>query len=48
MGSIVSSKFWVALIAIGTSALKVDGILVAVKATVTEEGMWRIHRKTKT
>ena len=48
MGSIVSSRFWVALRATGMSTLKVDGILVAVKATVTEEGMRRIHRETKT
>ena len=34
MGSIVSSRFLVALIAAGTSALKVFGIEVALKATV--------------
>ena len=30
-----------------TSALKVVRILVALKATVTEEGKWRTHRKGK-
>ena len=30
-----------------TSALKVVRILVALKATVTEEGRWRTHRKGK-
>ena len=34
MGSIVSSKFLVALIATGTPTLKVVGILVALKAMV--------------
>ena len=34
MGSIVSSRFLVALIATGTSTLNVVGILVAMKATV--------------
>ena len=29
------------------SALKVVGVLVALKATVTEKGMWRTHRKGK-
>ena len=33
-GSIVSSRFLVALIATGTSTLRVVGILVALKATV--------------
>ena len=33
-GSIVSSRFLVALIATGTSTLRVVGILVAMKATV--------------
>ena len=47
MGSIVPSRFLVALIATGTSTLKVVGILVALKATVTEEGRWRTHRKGK-
>ena len=47
MGSIVTSRFLVALLATGTSALKVVGILVALKATVTEEGRWRTHRKGK-
>ena len=30
-----------------TSALKVVGILVVLKATVTEEVRWRTHRKGK-
>ena len=30
-----------------TSALKVAGILVALKATVTEVGRWQTHRKGK-
>ena len=47
MGSIVTSRFLVALLATGTSALKVVGILVALKATVTEEGRWRTHQKGK-
>ena len=45
MGSIVSSRFLVALKATGMSTLKIDGIVVALKATVTEEGKWRITRK---
>ena len=47
MGSIVSSRFLVALIATGMSALKIDGIVVALKATVTEEGKWRNDQKGK-
>ena len=34
IGSIMSSRFSVALIAIGTLGLKVVGVLVALKATV--------------
>ena len=41
------SRFFIALIASGTSTLKVVKILVALKATVTEEGRWRSHRKGK-
>ena len=44
---IVPSKFLVALIATGTSTLKVVGILVALKAKVTEEERWGSHRKRK-
>ena len=47
MGSIVSSRFLVALIATGMSTLKIDGIVVALKATVTEEEKWRTHQKGK-
>ena len=43
----MSSRFLAALIAIGMSTLKVVGILVVLKATVTEEGRWRTHRKGK-
>ena len=41
------SRFLVALIATGTSTLKVVGILVALKATVTDEGRLWTHRKGK-
>ena len=47
MGSIVSSRFLVALKATGMSTLKIDGIVVALKATVTEEEKWRTHQKGK-
>ena len=46
-GSIVSSRFLVALIATGTSTLKLAGFLVALKATVTEEERWRTNQKGK-
>ena len=46
-GSIVPSRFLVALIATGTSTLKVVMILVALKSTVTGEGRWRTYRKGK-
>ena len=47
MGSIVSSRFLVALKATGMSTLKIDGIVVALKAPVTEEGKWRNDQKGK-
>ena len=47
MGSIVSSRFLVVLIATGMSTLKIDGIVVALKATVTEEEKWQTHQKGK-
>ena len=47
MGSIVSSRFLVALIATEMLTFKIYGIVVALKATVTEEGKWRNYQKGK-